>query len=52
MTPLPDRVVIAGLVLSLALCFGLAFWAARHAPQAPPLQWRETPAPRSGGPLI
>jgi hypothetical protein len=45
MTPLPDRVVILGLLLTVALCFALAFWAARLSPPAdPPLLWRDTPA--------
>ncbi len=48
MTPLPDRVVILGLLLTVALCFALAFWAAKLAPPAdPPLIWRESPSDRA-----
>jgi hypothetical protein len=52
MTPLPDRVVIAGLMLAIALCFALAFWAVRLQPAHHPLQWREAPQQRPGGSLI
>ena len=52
MTPLPDRVVIAGLVLTIALCFALAFWTLRLGPAHHPLQWREAPPLRPGGSLI
>ena len=53
MNPLPDRVVILGLVLTIGICFALAFWTVRLSPRGePPLQWR-TPAPeRPAGPLI
>ena len=28
MTPLPDRIVILGLVLAVGICFALAAWTA------------------------
>ena len=44
MTPLSDRVVILGLVVTVALCFALAFWAARLNPsREPPMLWRDSP---------
>lgn len=47
MTPLPDRVVILGLLITLGLCFALVFWTVRLNPRPePPLQWREPPAPK------
>ena len=53
MNPLPDRVVILALVLSVALCFALVFWAARLNPSgAPPLQWRSPGPERPAAPLI
>jgi hypothetical protein len=52
MNPLPDRVVIVAILLTIALCFGLAFWTVRLAPKAPPLQWRQAPEMRPGGPVI
>ncbi len=30
--PLPDRVVILGLLATLMLCFALVFWSVRLAP--------------------
>ncbi|MEB3321506.1 MAG: hypothetical protein VKI81_01640 [Synechococcaceae cyanobacterium] len=45
MNPLPDRVVVAGVVLTIALCFALAFWTARRHPADPPLQWRNDAPP-------
>jgi hypothetical protein len=48
--PLPDRVVILGLLATLMLCFALVFWTVRLAPG--PLQWRELPAAPSNRPLI
>ena len=46
MSPLPDRVVILGLLITLGVCFALVFWSVRlsPAPEAPML-WRQTPAP-------
>lgn len=41
MTPLPDRVVIVGLVATLGLVFALVFWFVKlHPSQDLPLQWR------------
>jgi hypothetical protein len=49
MTPLPDRVVIVGLLITIGLCFAMAFWYARlHPPLAPPLLWRDSPTLRGG----
>lgn len=46
MTPLPDRVVLLGLVITVGLCFALAFWTARLAPPPEgPLLWRQPSAP-------
>jgi|688.fasta_scaffold241819_4 hypothetical protein len=57
MTPLPDRIVILGLVLAVGICFALAAWTARLTPSTdPPLQWRSPEAlpaaPGRGGALI
>ncbi|MCS5700021.1 hypothetical protein NZK32_13330 [Cyanobium sp. FGCU-52] len=57
MTPLPDRIVILGLVLAVGICFALAAWTARLAPAPdPPLQWRSPEAlpatPSRGGAVI
>lgn len=47
MNPLPDRVVILGMLITLGVCFALVFWTVRLNPRpAPPLQWREKPAAR------
>ncbi len=52
MTPLPDRMVIVGLLITIGLCFAMAFWYARlHPPMAPPLLWRQGPA-QGGGSLL
>ncbi len=46
MNPLPDRVVILVLLITLGLCFALVFWGVRLNPHPePPLQWRENTAP-------
>jgi hypothetical protein len=37
--------VIVALVITIGLCFAMAFWYARlHPPVAPPLLWRHGPA--------
>jgi hypothetical protein len=42
MTPLPDRVVIVGLVATLGVVFALLFWFVRlHPANETPLQWRD-----------
>ena len=43
MQPLPDRVVIVGLLATLGLVFALVFWTVRLNPSGgePPLRWRE-----------
>jgi hypothetical protein len=42
MNPLPDRVVIVGLVATLGLVFALVFWFVKlHPANDLPLQWRE-----------
>lgn len=49
MTPLPDRVVVLGLVITVALCFALVFWSVKLNPRPEPqLQWRERPAAPAG----
>jgi hypothetical protein len=46
MTPLPDRVVLIGLVATIGLCFALVFWTVKLQPgPQQQLQWREAPAP-------
>ena len=44
MSPLPDRVVVLGLLATVGLCFALAFWTVRLHPAEPPLQWRTGPS--------
>jgi len=45
MTPLPDRVVLIGLIATIGLCFALVFWTVRLQPgPGRQLQWRESPA--------
>jgi energy-converting hydrogenase Eha subunit F len=47
MNPLPDRVVILGLLITLGLCFALVFWSVRLNPRPEPaLQWRQNTAPQ------
>ena len=42
MNPLPDRVVIVGLVATLGIVFALVFWFVRLQPAKDlPLQWRD-----------
>lgn len=44
MNPLPDRVVIVGLLATLGICFALVFWTVRlHPAVDQPLQWRDSP---------
>ena len=53
MSPLPDRIVLVGLLATIGLCFALAFWSVKLSPrQEPSLQWRDgTPPTRiQGGP--
>jgi hypothetical protein len=46
MNPLPDRVVLIGLIATIGLCFALVFWTVKLQPGPErQLQWRETPAP-------
>ncbi|MFN5117219.1 MAG: hypothetical protein ACK5FE_11270 [Cyanobacteriota bacterium] len=47
MNPLPDRVVLLSLVITVCLCFALAAWTVRLHPSEAPLQWR---APSRGAP--
>ena len=44
MTPLPDRVVVLALLVTIGVCFALAFWTVRLHPSEPPLQWRTGPS--------
>ena len=45
MTPLSDRVVILSLVITVLMCFGLAFWTVRLTPPpGEPILWRTSPA--------
>lgn len=53
MNPLPDRVVIVGILLTIGICFALVFWTARLSPSGePPLQWRSPGPERPAAPLI
>jgi hypothetical protein len=52
MNPLPDRVVILSLTITVLICFAIALWTARLAPSTEsPLLWRTSPAP-SGNPRL
>jgi hypothetical protein len=45
MSPLPDRVVILGLLITLGVCFALVFWSVKLNPRPEqPLQWRDGPS--------
>ena len=45
MNPLPDRVVIMGLLITLGACFALVFWSVKLNPRPEPqLQWRDGPS--------
>lgn len=65
MNPLPDRVVVLGLLITIAACFALVFWSVKLSPRQPDaLRWRdeppvqavprpaETPTARRGGLLL
>lgn len=53
MNPLPDRVVLIGLVATIALCFALVFWTVRLQPRrVPPLQWRDAPSAQITPPAL
>ena len=44
MKPLPDRVVLIGLIATIGLCFALVFWTVKLQPgPQQQLQWREAP---------
>jgi energy-converting hydrogenase Eha subunit F len=50
MAPLPDRVVILGLLITLGMCFALVFWSVRLNPRPEPqLQWRDGPSAQVTG---
>ena len=50
MSPLPDRVVILGLLITLGVCFALVFWSVKLNPRPEPqLQWREGPSAQLRG---
>jgi hypothetical protein len=45
MTPLPDRVVLIGLIATIGLCFALVLWTVKLQPgPQQQLQWRDSPA--------
>ena len=49
MNPLPDRVLIVGLVATLGVVFALVFWFVRLQPaRETPLQWRDGPTAQLG----
>lgn len=53
MNPLPDRVVIVGIVATLGICFALVFWFVRlHPASDPPMLWRNQPPGQSGGQIL
>jgi hypothetical protein len=46
MPPLPDRVVLLGLLATIGLCFALVFWQVKLNPsRETPLQWRDQSVP-------
>ena len=50
MNPLPDRLVIFGLLITLGLCFALIFWSVKLNPRPEPqLQWRDRPSAQPSG---
>lgn len=47
MNPLPDRVVLIGLLATIGVCFALVLWSVKLQPRLdPPLQWRDAPSVR------
>ena len=36
MSPLPDRVLILGLLITLGVCFALVFWSVKRVPELVP----------------
>ena len=45
MTPLPDRVVLVGLLATIGVCFALVLWTVKLNPSPEqPLQWRDAPS--------
>jgi hypothetical protein len=45
MNPLPDRVVLIGLIATIGLCFALVFWTVKLQPgPQQQLQWRDSPS--------
>ena len=45
MTPLPDRVVLIGLIATIGLCFALVLWTVKLQPGPEQrLQWRDSPS--------
>ena len=45
MNPLPDRVVILSLTITILMCFAIAAWTARlNPPSADTLLWRSVPS--------
>ena len=50
MSPLPDRVLILGLLITLGVCFALVFWSVNLNPRPEhPLQWRDGPSAQVKG---
>jgi len=50
MSPLPDRVLILGLLITLGVCFALVFWSVKLNPRPEqPLQWRDGPSAQVTG---
>ena len=49
MNPLPDRVVLVGLLATIGLCFAIVLWSVKLQPRPEPdLQWREPKPWRDG----
>jgi hypothetical protein len=50
MNPLPDRLVLIGLLVTVGLCFALVLWSVKLQPRPDaPLQWRDAPTVRAPG---